>query len=201
MGDYVDVQQLKDAIDPNGSLEWSTADESNLELAISAAERYIDEVTGTHWKAQAAVTRTYTAHDSDILWIDDLLAVTTLKTDDDADGVYETTWTTDDYRLMPANAAADGRPYRWIEIKDWGDYAFPSNLEQGVQIVGTFGATTTAPANIQLAALLIAQRLWQRHQHLFGRGHDQIVLPLSHLAADKDVAALLSCEYLGYVRA
>lgn len=199
MGNYIQLEQLKAAIDPTGStIEWSAIDHENLETAIEAAEIWIDEISGTHW-AEQAQTRTYTARHADILWVDDLLDVTTLKTDDDADGVYETTWTTDDYRLKPANAEADGVAYRWIEITPWGDYSFPRHLDQGVQIAGKFGATTAAPANIRQAALLVAHRLWLRHQHIFGRGNTSAQLALTFIQADADVVELVTRSYLRHI--
>lgn len=198
MGNYINLQQLKAVIDPDHDVDFSAVDDANLDLAIDAAELWVDAITGAHWAGQVQ-TRTYTARFADILWIDDLLSVTTLKTDDDADGVYETEWTTDDYRPKPANATLDGHAYRWIEVTSWGDYAFPINLDQGVQIAGTFGASTAAPATIQQATLLVAHRLWLRHQHIFGRGNTSAQLAMTYIRADDDVVELLTHEYLRYI--
>lgn len=198
MGDYVTYQQLKDVIDPDQKITWSAVDDGNLEIAIDAAEAWVDDITGTHWAGRAQ-TRTYTARHGDILWVDDLLSVTALKTDDDADGTYETTWTTDDYRLKPANAALDGRAYHYIEITPWGDYSFPRNLDQGVQIEGSFGAASTVPAKILQATLMVAHRLWLRHQHIFGRGNTSAQLAVTFITADDDIVELLTSEYLRYI--
>lgn len=71
------------------------------------------------------------------LWLDDdLLSITSLKTDDDGDGTFETTWAATDYQLLPMN----GVPYEAIEISDFGTQSsFAAGVRRGVEIVGSFG--------------------------------------------------------------
>ena len=84
-------------------------------------------------------TRYLSAVRTDKLLLDaDLLAVTTLKTDEDGDRTYEKTWATTDYDLMPFNAAADRNPYWKIAQTPEGDYSFPV-IQKGVEIVGKWG--------------------------------------------------------------
>lgn len=70
----------------------------------------------------------------------DLIAITTLKTDDDGDGVFETTWATTDYVLLPRNALVGPAPspYWQIRVAADGDYSFPVG-DDLVEIVGTWG--------------------------------------------------------------
>lgn len=169
---YVTIEELQAHIDASGDASFAGGDRGNMELAIEAASRWIDEQTGTRFYTTAE-TRYYTPDWSDLLYIDDLVAVTTLKTDDDGDGVYETTWTATDYILEPRNAALRNRPYRQIRInRNTGDYAFPVGVDYGVELVGSFGyqagASTAAPANVRQACLLIAHRLWRRKDAIFG---------------------------------
>ena len=56
-----------------------------------------------------------TGYASSRIVIDDAVSVTSVATDLDGDGVYETTWTVGtDYWVGPRNAPARGQPYRTI---------------------------------------------------------------------------------------
>lgn len=145
-----------------------TAD-SILEDAIEAASRAIDNHTGRRFYA-ASETRYYTARDPRCLYIDDLLSVTTLKTDDDGDRVYESTWTTSDYDLMPFNATLETppAPYSWIETTPNGDQSFPVEVAKGVEVAGSFGYASTAPDIIRYACLMLSSRLYKRRDSVFG---------------------------------
>ncbi len=109
-----------------------------IENAIEAASRQIDAWTGQQFYPMMA-TKVFTARDDDRLRIVPLLSVTTLKTDEDGDRTYETTWDTTDYDLLPYNAP----PYQWIEIAPNGLHVFPL-VRKGVQIVGTWGSMVTS---------------------------------------------------------
>ena len=67
-----------------------------------------------------------------------LLSVTSLKTDEDGDRTYETTWATTDYDLLPLNAANKQRPYWEIAITPEGTEAFPRG-QKGLEVVGKWG--------------------------------------------------------------
>lgn len=67
-----------------------------------------------------------------------LLSVTTLKTDRDGDRVYETTWATTDYDLLPLNAANQKKPFWEIAKAPNGVQSFPK-LVRGLEIVGKWG--------------------------------------------------------------
>ena len=67
-----------------------------------------------------------------------LLSVTTLKTDEDGDRTYETTWATTDYDLLPLNAPNRQRPYWEIAITPEGTEAFPQ-VQKGLEVVGKWG--------------------------------------------------------------
>ena len=67
-----------------------------------------------------------------------LLSVTTLKTDKDGDRVYETTWATTDYDLLPLNAANEEKPFWEIAKSPNGVQSFPKKV-RGLEIVGKWG--------------------------------------------------------------
>ncbi len=111
----------------------STTDDVAMRKALESASRSIENFCKRHFYSLSA-TKTYDG--ADILFIDDLLSVTTFKLDEDMDGVYEKTIDTSDYILYPLN----NYPKMWIEISDNGDYgSFASYVKNGVQIVGTWG--------------------------------------------------------------
>jgi hypothetical protein len=194
MASYATVDELRGYIDASGSVNWTAADSDNLELALDAASRWIDEKLDMQFVGTAG-TRYYTADWHDLLYIDDLVSLTTLKTDDDADGVYETTWAATDYTLEPRNAAAKNRPYRQIRIKENGDYSFPTSVENGVEVAGSFGYAATVPAPIKQATLLLAHRLWMRKDAIFGVAGTPglgVTVVQATITADADVMALLN---------
>jgi hypothetical protein len=98
--------------------------------------------------------------------VDDLVSVTTLKTDEDGDGVFERTWATTDYFLYPYNAALYGAPYTQIKRTVNGAYYFP-RFGRYVQIVGTFGYSVV-PAAVRQACIIIAAKLFKRREAIFG---------------------------------
>lgn len=94
----------------------------------------------------------------------DLVELDTLKTDPDADGSFGTTWTADEYELVPLNTTGpEARPYTDIRAitGTWPTvYWTASNL---VEVTGTWG-WPAVPANVREATLLQAQRtLKQRY--------------------------------------
>lgn len=195
---YATVYELQAQIDPTRVADYTAADDTAMEIAIEAASRWIDEQLGTRFYATTE-TRYYTADFSDLLWVDDLLAVTTLKTDDDWDGTHEITWAASDYILEPRNNALRGRPYRQIRVNVNGDQTFPRNVVDGVEIVGSWGyhngVSTTAPAPIRQACLLVAHRLWRRKEAIFGVAGTPgvgITTVQAKIQSDSDVMALLN---------
>jgi len=192
---YTTLQSVKNAlIIPLDNYE----DDGYLEATIESVSRMIENHTGRRFYATSE-TRYYSAINSDEVMVDDLLTVTTLKTDDDEDGTFETTWTTSDYHLMPMNAATNGRPYTWIETSGYGSYSFPVNVKKGVQIVGSFGycAITSLPKPVAEACKLQSIRLFKRKDAPFGviaGGELQQGMTIPDL--DPDVKMLLSA----YVR-
>jgi len=71
------------------------------------------------------------------LCIGDILSITTLKTDDDEDAVFENSYTENtDYRLYPLN----DYPKTEARIMSGGSYSgFASGIDKGIEISGVFG--------------------------------------------------------------
>lgn len=165
-------------------------DDSAIESVIEAVSRWIDEHTGRKFYSSDE-TRVYTAEHYDYLSIDDLLSVTTLKTDTTGDGTYDTTWTTDDYYLDPANADLESKPYTSIVLTPDGNESF-TTLRRGVQIVGAFGYSATTPPPISEACILGSMRLLKRKDSIFGvTGSPDFGHVRAILSQDPDIYNLL----------
>jgi len=140
---------------------------TELEEIIESTSRLIDEYTGRYfYTATADATRYYTATNTQRVYIDDYQTITTLKTDTDNDGTYDTTLSaTTDYRLCPVQPV-NGWPYQYIEIRPHAD----NNLSCGpyaVEVVGLFG-WSSVPKPIQDACLLQSFRIYKRQAAPFG---------------------------------
>lgn len=189
---YCTLAELKARVWPTGTVD--TNDDTVMEQVITAVSRHIDSVCGRRFYASAE-TRYYTPEFADLLFVDDLLSVTTLKTDDDGDRVYETTWAATDYDLEPYNATLESqaRPYTQIRTAPNSNYAFPVGQRKGVQLAGSFGFASATPAAIKEACLIQSARIYKRRDAIFGvigsaEMGQQLVIP----KLDPDVAQLLA---------
>lgn len=144
-GTYVNLATFKTAFGLT-----KTDDDIEILRRLEEASRWADERTGRHYYAKTA-TRTFTAEWTDLLEIPDLLSVTTLKTDEDGDRVYETTWATTDYDLESGEDNYDSFPKTLIRTTPDGDYTFPSQ-RRGVEIAGLWGYGNGQSATPYVAA-------------------------------------------------
>lgn len=167
---YTTLLELKGFV---GIPAADTGDDTLLELAVETASRWIDHYTGRRfWIDVAVVARTYTATTYNLLDVDPISTLTGLvvKTDDNDDGTYETTWTIGtDFRAAPANAAANGVP--WNQLVAIGSRTFPTATSRrfpGVEVTAKGGWPAAPPSDIKQACLLQSARLWKRKDAPFG---------------------------------
>lgn len=146
-----------------------TADDAVLEAVVESVSRAIDDFCGRRFYA-ATQTRYYSAKSGRRLLVDDLLSVSSLKTDDDGDGTHETTWAASDYHLAPYNAQLDSpaQPYWRIEVSEGGDYWFPVGVRRGVEIVGSWGFSASTPDVVEQACLFQAAHEFRSQQMPLG---------------------------------
>lgn len=156
---------------------WTTGAAANsdedtvIEDIVMAASRQVDEDTNKRFYTTSSdETRTFSAEQFDCIWTYPIISITSLKTDSDMDGTYEWTWAATDYILLPLNASLDGKPYYKIQVAPIGNYSFPVGNYPGVQIVGKFGYSSTAPKNIKQACLLQCLSLYQSKNFIGGMG-------------------------------
>jgi hypothetical protein len=161
---YATLAEFKAAVGITDSTD-DTALQSVLDATDTLIDLYCDRKTGF---GTATETRFYTAEDYEYVLTDDLVSVTTLQTDDDANGTYETTWTVGtDYVLAPRNAALDGFPYTEIDTSVTWPRNFPKDVYLGVKVVGVFGFPSV-PAAVKQAEIIQAGAVWNSRTAPFG---------------------------------
>jgi hypothetical protein len=133
MNSYVSVTELKSLLDIT-----STTDDSNLRKIAEGVSRTIDKFCNRNFYVTSATK--YYDQAGARLWIDDLLSISTLKTDEDSDLDYDNTFADTDYILYPLNTY----PKYYIEISNNSDYAGFGAGKKSVQIVGTWGYADSA---------------------------------------------------------
>jgi len=146
--------------------------QGNFDVALEAASRMIDDYTGRFFYSVAASAKRYTATpDPYSFAVADISTTAGLlvKTDEDQDGVYETTWVEDSltgagFWLSPEN----GPPgYPWTRI-DAISTAFPT-WRYAIEVTAAWGWGAVPPA-IKSATLLQSARLWKRKDAVLGVG-------------------------------
>ena len=166
-------------------------DDATIEAIIEAASRAIDAWCGRRFYA-ASETRTYDAAHGELVFVDDLLSVTTLSSDPSGDRSYSSTWSSSDYDLEPGNALLEGQPYLRIRARWNGSLRFPS-YPKGVKVVGSFGYAASAPDPVAEACLLLAMRLYRRKDAPLGVVGGTMDQPARRIVSeDPDVQTLLA---------
>lgn len=91
------------------------------------------------------------------IYTDEFLTLNSLKTDNDGDGVFETTWAATDYLLYPLN---DPRKDE-IMVAPNGRYQFPVGYKT-VQLSAKFGYSLVVPEPVKLGCLFLLSRFKAR---------------------------------------
>jgi hypothetical protein len=190
---YCTLNQFKQRFMPETKADASR--DADLELIIQAVSRKIDQSCGRVFyesSSAADTVRYFTAQHPHRCYIDDVHTITTLKTDDDGDGIAETTWSaTADYWAMPRNTPFGAWPYMWLQVMPEGSYTFPAGLVNGVEVTGAFG-WAAVPDEIREACLLQSNRIWQRRAAPFGvLGANEFGAPVVINKLDPDIQGLL----------
>lgn len=166
---YCTLTQLKDRLNIT-----DTADDLELESAINAASRQIDQFCGRRfWQDADVEVREYYPDDSRLCVVDDISTTTGLivKTDEDDDGTFETTLAiSTNFILRPLNAADEVPvwPYTEIVVVDGSNYfPRPSSGRATVQVTARFG-WPDVPPDVELACLIQARHLYKAQDATFG---------------------------------
>jgi hypothetical protein len=158
---YAPVEALKSRL---GMASTDTADDFELHAACFAASRSLEQYCEGHfWRTATGTVRTFVPcglYELRLPEFNDLVSVTTLKTDAAGDGTFETTWASTDYQLLPQNPAAAPEQKPYTKIRAIGAQTFPTTYvalarDDRVEITGVYG-WPTVPYGIKQAALILA---------------------------------------------
>jgi hypothetical protein len=190
--EYVTTAELKATL----SMTGETYADDDIALALEAASRTVDAHCRRRFypDANAAQVRYYTPWSSGYVPIDDLIELTTLKSDPGGDGTYENTWVLNtDFTLQPTNAGAEGVPYTSLQMHPSGSYVFSTDYPRTVQVTGKFGWASAPPA-VKQATSILAARLMKRAREapfaVAGFSLDGSVVRVTRI--DPDVEMLLA---------
>jgi hypothetical protein len=147
-------------------------DDSLLEIAIESSSRDIDAYTERVFfnTGATAVTRVYIPENIYLLETDDIISVTSIKSDTTGEGGFDQTWTATDYQLEPLNGIAGGIATPFTRIRAIGSLLWPiyepRDINAGqasVQIVARFGFASI-PSAIKQATILASLRAYKRYE-------------------------------------
>lgn len=157
---YAPLEELRSTLE----LGEETFADADLTLAITAASRGIDKHCNRRFWADANANqvRHYSPTNRGLLLIDDLIELTSLKSDPTGDSSFPDTWTQNEHFLLePLNAAADGEPWTLIRVLPQSSFALPTARPRSVKVTGKFG-WASVPAGIKEATMVIASKLLRR---------------------------------------
>ena len=175
MNGYITLAGLKNYLKIDDSVE-----DTLLEQIIESASRSIDRIANRRFYLDGTATaRTYRPVGNMRVIVDDIGTTTglILKTDPDANGVYQTTFTLNsDYIVEPTNAIAKGRPINYLTIVGGTALSLPVNYWPQVEVTARWG-WPSVPDDIEQATYILSADLYKRKDSIGG------VLGLSELGA------------------
>jgi hypothetical protein len=147
-------------------------DDTLLELSIESASREIDSYTERVFYSTGgtAVARVYIPQDIYLVETDDIISVTSVKSDSNGNGTFDVTWETTDFQLEPLNGRAGGIDTPATRIRAIGDYLWPvyeprnvNSNQASVEVTGVFGFSEI-PTAVRQACILSALRQYKRYE-------------------------------------
>lgn len=160
---YVSAAALQARLDSTAT--YTAAETSQHDAILQAVSRMVDSYCRRMFGQTASQARTFDGGDTMRLVVPDLVSVTSLKTDEDGDQVYERTWAAGDYELHPYNAALEypARPYTGIRVSfatGNNSYTFPHG-QRRIEVTGVWG-WPEIPADVKEVVLLEAGRMLEQ---------------------------------------
>ena len=178
-------------------------DDGEIEGAINAASRWVDQYCQRHfWKTAVGTARVFEPpHDRRLLRFgsfNDAVSITAVKSDEDGDGTFETTWASTDYELLPLTptSAPEQRPYTQLRSTgsaQWFPWLACTGRLARIEITGQWG-WPEIPIAVHQACLIQASRIFKRRnspEGVTGWGSDYGPIRVT-VRADPDVTAMLA---------
>jgi hypothetical protein len=149
-----------------------TLEDTLLELSIESASREIDSYTERVFYSTGGtpVSRVYIPQDIYLVETDDIVSVTSIKSDSNGNGVFDVVWESTDFQLEPLNGRAGGIDTPATRIRAIGQYLWPvyeprnvNSNQASVEVTGVFGFATI-PTAVRQATILSALRQYKRYE-------------------------------------
>lgn len=151
--EYITLAEAKTALRITDS-----ADDTELQLKITAASRRVDKDCGRRFYLDGgASARTYRARHPTLLQIDDLSTASGLLVEVGR-GTSWATLSSDTYDTLPENAIVDGKP---IETLERINAVWPMFGSQRIRVTGIWG-WAAVPEPIKNATIIMTARLFRR---------------------------------------
>jgi hypothetical protein len=171
-----------------------TTDDTQLEAAISAVSRNIDDLTGRFFYSDGTTTtaavRYYTPNAPKQLFTDDIVSVSEVAEDTSETRTYSTVWASGDYAYEPINNPRLAKPY--TQLIAFGNYTFPVGQTQAIRVSGIFG-WSAVPEVVRQACLIQSSRVFNRNASPFGiAGSPDLGTVRLSARLDPDVQVLLN---------
>lgn len=144
-----------------------TNDDALLENAIEGASRRIDGYCDRFFYQKNATAKFFTRYEYK-LQVPDFVSISSLKTDNDGDGIYETTWSASQYSLEPTDGSITGIPFRRIIAVQGSSFpVFTDPARPPIEITATWG-WSAVPDDVREACVLLSMRGFARYNAALG---------------------------------
>ena len=190
---YASLSQIKAALRIGAG---DATDDALLEMAVESASRLIDAYCGRNFLLGGTATRYYNTDDPYVVQIDDARSISAVRTSSSEDGIFDITFDmtplTGDIQAEPINDYVGGLVWPFTRLRAIGDYVFPVDKENTVEVTAVFGFPNI-PVTVTQATILQSSRLFARLQSplgVAGIGNDMGVMRVGR-SIDPDVSQLI----------
>jgi hypothetical protein len=160
---YATVQSLKSRLGIT-----DVRDDYELHLACFAASRLVEHYCQRVFWRGTSEARTFVPEGQyciELPAFNDLISVTTLKTDTTGNGTFDVTWASSDFQLQSVNPGSAPETQPYTQIRAVGTLTFPLSTvllarDDRVQITGFWG-WPAVPYSVRQSALITAAELFR----------------------------------------
>jgi hypothetical protein len=189
---YASLSQIKAALRiPTGD----ATDDALLEMAVESASRLIDAYCGRNFLLGGTATRYYNTEDPYVVQIDDARSISAVRTSSSENGVFDISFNmtprTGDIQAEPINDYVGGLVWPFTRLRAIGDYVFPVDKENTVEVTAVFGFPNI-PVTVTQATILQSSRIFARLQSPLGvAGFGDMGIMRVGRSLDPDVSQLI----------
>ena len=189
---YASLAQIKAALRISAG---DATDDALLEMAVESASRLIDAYCGRNFLLGGTATRYYNTEDPYVVQIDDARSISAVSTSSSENGIFDITFDmtarTGDIQAEPINDYVGGLVWPFTRLRAIGDYVFPVDKENTVEVTAAFGFPNI-PVTVTQATILQSSRIFARLQSPLGvAGFGDMGIMRVGRSLDPDVSQLI----------